>query len=93
MHLGNSIEININEDPTYLNIVYLGNVLDEAKKAKAMKILKRYAKVFFFNYQDMLGMYPNVIVHNIVTHLDAKFIKQKPKRVNPSISLQIKDDI
>jgi len=38
-------------------------------------------------------MDPNVVVHNTITHLDVKPVKQKPRKVNPSQSLQIKDEI
>lgn len=38
-------------------------------------------------------MDPNVVVHNIITQLDAKPIKQKPRRVDPAKSIQIKEEI
>lgn len=46
MHIGKSFEINISIDPTNPKIVYVGDVLVESKREKAMKILKKYAKVF-----------------------------------------------
>ena len=53
IHLGKLVEININKDPANPKIVYLGDVLDEAKRFKTKVILKMCAKVFSFSYQDM----------------------------------------
>lgn len=63
------------------------------KKVKAIMLLKRYAKIFIFGYQDMPSMDPDIMVHNIITHQDAKPIKQNSIRVNLAQSLQIKDEI
>lgn len=93
MHITKSIEIDINEDLTYPKIIYLEYLLDEVDHIKVTILLKKYYKIFAFNYHNMTGMDPNVVVHNIITHLDANTIKQKPHRVNPIQSLQIKDEI
>jgi len=82
MHIRKSVEVNISDYPMNPNIVYLGDVLDESKREKGTKLLKKYIKVFAYSYTDMLGMDPNVVVHNIVTCLDVKPIKKKPRRVH-----------
>lgn len=35
----------------------------------------------------------NIMLHNIVTNLDTKLIKQKPRHINPTQSLEIKEEI
>jgi len=46
MHIGKFVKINISDDPMNPKIVYIGGVLDESERIKAMEILKKYAKVF-----------------------------------------------
>ena len=93
MHIGKSIEVNISDDPSHPKIVYLGDFLGAEERVVATTLLKNYIKIFAFRYQDMPRMDPNVVVHNIVTKLDAKPVKQKPRCINPAQSLQIKEEI
>lgn len=69
------MNIDINNDLKDPKIVYLGDVLDELEKEKSIEILKIYSKIFTFGYDNMLGMDPNIVFHNIVMHLDAKPVK------------------
>jgi len=78
IHIVKSVEININEEPTNPNIFYLGDVLHKVEQVKAITLVKKYIKIFAFDYQDMPGMDHNIIIYNIVTHPDIKPIKQKP---------------
>ena len=93
MHIGKSVEVDISDDPSHPKIIYLGDVLDAKERVIATALLKKYVNIFAFGYQDMLGMDPNVVVHNIVMKPDAKPVKQKPRRINPTQSLQIKEEI
>lgn len=91
MHIGKSVEVNINDDPTHYKIIYLGDVLDADERVIATNLLKKYDYIFIFGYQDMLGMDSNVMMHNIVIKLDTKPIKQKPRCINLAQYLQIKE--
>lgn len=92
MYTRNSIEINISYDPIDATIIYLGDVLGKEERVKATTLLKKYAKIFMFGYQDMLGTNPNIFIHNIITKLDTKLVKQKLRRISPTQSLQIKEE-
>ena len=75
MHVRNSFNINISDDPVNPKIVYLGDVLDESKREKGIELVKKYTKVFAYIYKEMLSMHSNVVVHNIITWPYAKPIK------------------
>ena len=49
--------------------------------------------MFIWSYRDMLGLDPNLVVHNLTLHFDAKLIKQKLRRMHPTIALIVKEEI
>ncbi|KAH9308861.1 hypothetical protein KI387_036772, partial [Taxus chinensis] len=57
------------------------------------QILKKYQKDFAFNYKEMMGIAPQVVVHNIVTKPDAKPIKQNSRPMKPKVALMVKEEV
>lgn len=78
MHVGGLVEIHISDDPKHPKIVYLDDILTESKWDISKYILVECQKIFTFNYKYMSRLDLNLIVHNIVTYLYAKPIKNKP---------------
>lgn len=93
MHLGQSIEMNINANLAHPKIIYLGDGLDADERVITTTLLKKYAQIFIFGYQDMPRIDSNIMMHNIVTNLNAKPIKQKPRRMSSTQYLHIKKKI
>jgi len=74
-------------------IIYVGDVLNESKHELSNFILIECNKIFSFGYTNILGLYPNHVVHNIMTYLIAKPIKKKPRKFNLAQFLLIKDEL
>lgn len=84
MHVGGLVKIDIRNDPENPKIIYVGDVLTKSECELAKSILVVFYKLFTFSYDDTSGLDPNLVVHNIVTYPDAKPIKKKPRKVNPT---------
>ncbi|KAH9316964.1 hypothetical protein KI387_018733, partial [Taxus chinensis] len=41
----------------------------------------------------MTGVAPHITVHNLVTKLDAKLVKQKPRPMKPKVALMVKEEV
>lgn len=92
MHVMSLVKVNLSDNPEHSQIFYLGDILIEFERTLATSILIMYQKIFAFNYEDISGLDPNLIVHNIVTYPDTKLIKKLCK-FYPTQSLLIKDKI
>ncbi|KAH9326721.1 hypothetical protein KI387_006899, partial [Taxus chinensis] len=71
------INIGMEEEP---KILKLGSslTLDEIEAHK--KVLKETFEILFtFSYKEMMGITPDMVVHNLVTKPDAKPMKQKSR--------------
>lgn len=82
MYIGKSIEIDINDDPRYTKIVYVGDILTKLEKEKSTTILRICSKIFTFGYQDMLGIDPNVFIYNIIMYIDPRPIRKKSRKLH-----------
>lgn len=56
-------------------------------------LLEEFKDIFVWSYVDMLGIDPNIVMHNIVLEHNAKPIKHKIWKMNPSITLLVKVEI
>lgn len=84
MHVGGLVEIDISDDPKYPKIFYISDILTKSKWEITNSILIECQTIFTFGYKDMLGLDPNLIMHNIITYLDAKPNKQKSYKFIPT---------
>jgi len=53
MHIAKSAEVNLYDDPENPKLVYLGDILEESRRAKGTKLLRNYVKVFTYGYINM----------------------------------------
>ena len=52
------------------------------RKKFFLSLLKEFIDVFAWSYQDMPGIYPEIVQHRIPTYPDAKPVKQKERKVD-----------
>ena len=59
----------ISDDLKDTKTIYIGDILNEYEHDLAKSFFIECHEIFAFGYTDMPGLYPNLIVHNIVTYL------------------------
>jgi len=69
MHVGGLVEVDISDDLKDPKIIYIGDILNEYEHDLDKSFFIECHEIFAFGYTDMPGLYPNLIVHNIVTYL------------------------
>jgi len=90
MLIEETIEVDLSDDSSNPKIVQLGKSLTKNERQEFVSILKERQKIFMWSYADMLGLDPNLVVHNLGIKEDAKPIKQKLQKMHPKIALMVK---
>lgn len=75
MHVEGLVEVNLSDDSKHPKVIYLGDILTKFECILAMSLLIKYQKIFAFYYEDMSGLDPNLVMHNIMMYPNAKLIK------------------
>ena len=73
--------------------VKIGSSLDLLTKKEIMDLLKEYADIFAWSYQNMPGLSTEIMEHRLPMRPECKPIQQKLKRVNPKMLFKIKKEI
>jgi hypothetical protein len=58
-----------------------------------MDLFKEFCDVFSWSYEEMPGIDPKIVEHEIITYLDAKPVRQKLRSVNPRKEAAIKAEV
>ena len=67
--------------------------LTEELKEQMITLLGEHLDVFAWSYEDMPGLDPSIVVHQLPTQEDVKPKKQKLRRFRPDLLLKIKEEI
>ena len=73
------------------NEVKIGPSLDSSTKEEITALLKKYADIFAWSYQDMSGLSTEIVEHQLPMRPKCKPVQQKLRRVKPDMLLKIKD--
>ena len=92
-NLSPTIPINISRAPSNIENVYIGADCSPDEIKEYTKIFKEFCVVFAYSDNEMLGIDPRIVEHEIETYLDAKPVRQHLRVVNPRIALAIKAEI
>ena len=92
-NLSPTIPINISRNPSKMENVYIGAdySLDEMKDYT--ELFKEFCDIFAWSYEEMPGINPCIVEHEIKTYLNAKLVRQHLRLVNLIKSLAIKAEI
>lgn len=93
MLLEETIEINLGDEQDVQKLVQFGKNLTAEELAQWVFELKKQIKVFDYTYIDMPSLDTNIVVHHLTLHLDAKFIKQKPRCMHLGKALLVKFEL
>ncbi|KAH9323557.1 hypothetical protein KI387_018196 [Taxus chinensis] len=85
-----NVNIGLEEQP---RIIKLGASLSAQEQKIFVEILKEYADIFAWTYADMPGLDPELVVHNLIVHPDAKPVKQKLRKMHPKVALLVKEEL
>ncbi|XP_058722923.1 uncharacterized protein LOC131594738 [Vicia villosa] len=73
--------------------VKIGAVLENSVKQRLIVMLKEYADIFVWSYEDMPGLDTDIVVHRLPLKEDSPPVKQKLRRTRPDMSEKIKKEV
>ncbi|RDX83624.1 Retrovirus-related Pol polyprotein from transposon 17.6, partial [Mucuna pruriens] len=72
--------------------VRIGKQLPPDSRAKLIELLKEYADVFAWSYQDMPGLNREIVEHKLPLLLGSTPVRQQLRRMRPEMALKIKEE-
>ena len=73
--------------------VKIGSTLSLEEQEELTKLLKEFLEVFAWSYEDMPGINPDIVQHQVPTLPEVKPVKQKLHRMKPEWMLKIKEEV
>ena len=87
------IPINISCKPGMIENVYIGVECSHAEILEYTKLFKEFRDIFAWSYDEMPGIDPRIVEHEINTYPNAKAVQQHLRAVNPRKAPTIKAEI
>ena len=87
------IPINISRDPGRIENVYIGEKCSHAEIQEYTELFKEFRDIFAWSYDEMPGIDPHIVEHEIKTYPNAKLVRQCLRAVNPRKASVIKVEI
>ena len=92
-NLSPTIPINISRVPSKVENVYIGAGCSPDEIKEYTELFKEFRDIFAWSYEEMPGIDPCIVKHEIKTYLDAKLVWKRLRVVNPRKTLAIKVEI
>jgi hypothetical protein len=77
------IPIDISRTPGIVENVFVGADCSPEEIRIYTELFKEFCDVFSWSYEEMPGIDPRIVEHEIMTYPDAKPVRQKLHPVNP----------
>ena len=84
------IDFGVPDQPKEIRI---SSSLSPDEKSKLIDVIRSYLDVFAWSYEDMPGLEPTIVQHQLPILPHARPVKQKLRRLHPRWSLQVKEEI
>ena len=78
-----TIPINISINPKVVENVHISANCSQEEIAIYTALFKEFHDVFAWSYEEILGIDPSIVEHEIRTYPDARPVRQKLRPVNP----------
>jgi hypothetical protein len=91
--IAKSIPIDISRTSGIMQIVFVGVDCSPEEIQIYTDLFKEFCDVFAWYYEEMLGIDPRIVEHEIMTYPDTKPVWQKLHLVNPQKETNIKDEV
>jgi hypothetical protein len=88
-----TIPINISRTPGIMENVFIGADCSPEEIQIYTDLFKEFHDVFSWSYEEMPGIDPKIVEHEIMTYPDAKPVRQKLHPVNPKKATTIKVEV
>ena len=85
--------INISRNPGIVENVFVGADCSLEEIQIYTDIFKEFCNVFSWSYEEMPGIDPKIVEHEITMYPDAKPVRQKIHPVNPNKAAAIKIEV
>ncbi|XP_072084691.1 uncharacterized protein [Arachis hypogaea] len=73
--------------------LFVCKALGEKEKRDLIALLTEFRDVFAWNYDEMPGLDPNLVTHNLAVRKGATPVKQAPRKFSNEIEAQVKKEI
>ena len=73
--------------------VKLRAALEDKVKRRLIEMLREYAYIFAWSYEDMPGLDTNIVVHKMPLREECPPVKQNLRRTHPEMSKKIKEGV
>ena len=93
VNISSTILINISCNPGNVENVYIGVEFSHAEILEYTKLFKEFRDIFAWSYDEMPGIDPWIVEHEIKTYPNTKPIRQHLHTVNPRKAPTIKVEI
>jgi hypothetical protein len=88
-----TILINISRTPGVIENVFFRADCSPKEIQIYIDLFKEFREIFAWSYEEMPGIDPKIVKHEITTYLDAKPFRQKLRPVNPRKATTIKVEV
>jgi hypothetical protein len=88
-----TIPINISQNPGVVENVFVGADFSPEEIQIYTDLFKEFRDVFAWSYEEMPGIDPKIVEHEITMYPDAKPVRQKLRPVNPRKATAIKTEV
>ena len=82
-NISSTIAINISRNPGTIENVYIGADCSQDEIHEYTELFKEFRDVFAWSYDEMPGIDPRIVKHEIKTYPNAKPVRQHLRAVNP----------
>ena len=73
--------------------IFISESLSSSERENLIQIIREYIDVFAWNYEDMLGVDPQIAIHHLNIKPDTKPVKQQRRRFHPEIMEAIESEV
>ena len=91
--IAETIPINISRTPGVVENVFVAADCSPEEIQIYTNLFKEFRDVFAWSYEEMPGIDPKIVEHEIITYPDAKPVRQKLRPVNPRKAEAIKAEL
>ena len=68
----------------------IGTLVTQKEREDLITLLRGYMDVFAWSYEDMPGLYTNIVVHTLPLEEGCRPIKQKLRRTHPEVLIKVR---
>ena len=86
-------EVNLSQEGETPRLFFIADDLTEEEETSLIALLREYIDVFAWSLEELKGVDPSVVTHNIPMTPDATPVKQRRYPMNPKHAHAVKEEI